>query len=342
MKVLIIKLSALGDIVHAIPAVNALKTKHPEAQIDWLCYKSFAGILRRQTCLNQVIEVPNRKFKTIFKLAKDLKHENYDLVIDMQGLIKTALIARLISPNTRGFKSPREKLANIFYQEKIDTGNVMSNDMHIVDRNLSLACHPESAGRKDLPNFVQDQRDPSASLRMTPQFGHLKQEAKLENKVCLIPATTWSTKLWDPKRWAQLIDQLKAQDPKTQIHILGTIKDLLVIEEIICHTRSPLHIVVNKELKELPEFFAEMKLIIGVDTGPLHIAAATLYGSQAQIIGLYGPSSGARTGPYGFSYISADEISNHIARNKRENDDSMQHITVDTVIASITKQSFVS
>ncbi|MDA1021714.1 MAG: hypothetical protein O2962_09250, partial [Cyanobacteria bacterium] len=121
------------------------------------------------------------------------------------------------------------------------------------------------------------------------------------------------------------------------IYILGTIRDLIVIEEIICQTKSPLHIVVNKSLQELPEFFSEMSTVIGVDTGPLHIAAASLYGSNATIIGLYGPSSGARTGPYGFEHISVDEFTNHQACNKRKDDYSMKLISVDTVIASITK-----
>ena len=334
MKILIIKLSALGDIVHAIPALNALHEKHPEAKIDWLCYKSFAPILRSQSKLNQIIEVPDRKLTSLYSLAKDLCHENYDLVIDMQGLIKTAALARLISQNTRGFKEPREQLASIFYKEKIDAGNTMNNDMHIVERNLTLACHPEEHQRRQDPPGTNETLTPKG-LRMTQPFVPLQQEAKLENKVCLIPSSTWSSKLWAPKRWAALIDQIKDKDPKTQIYLLGTLKDLMVIEKIICLSKAPLHIVVNKELIELPGFFSEMKLVIGVDTGPLHIAAAALYGSEAQVIGLYGPSSGARTGPYGFKAISVDEISDYVARNKRDNDDSMSLIEVSTVIASI-------
>jgi heptosyltransferase I len=313
MKILIIKLSALGDIVHTIPAFNALVVKYPDAQIDWLVYKSFAPILESQKALKQIIKLENKKFSSLLRVSKQLKKQNYDLIIDFQGLIKTALLARLISPNTRGFKQPREKIAALCYKEKIDAGNIMQNDRHIVERNLLLARHPEPEGRQDLP------------------FANLQQKHSPKNKLCIIPSTTWQTKLWQAGRWAQLIDIVKKNKPETQIYILGTIKDLLVIEEIICQTKSPLHIVVNKSLQELPEFFSEMSTVIGVDTGPLHIAAASLYGSKAQVIGLYGPSSGARSGPYGFKYISVDEFTDHQAYNKRKDDDSMKLVSVGQV-----------
>lgn len=312
MKILILKLSALGDIVHTIPALNALQAQYPDAQIDWLVYKSFAPILASQKALNKIIKLENKKLSTLFKTSLELQKENYDLVIDFQGLIKTAILASFISKNTRGFKEPREKLASIFYREKIDAGNIMDNSMHILERNL-LLCHPEPEGCQD------------------PSFANLRQKHLPKNKLCIIPSSTWSTKLWQAGKWAELIDLIKNQNPQIEIYILGTIKDLIVIEEIICRTKSPLHIVVNKSLQELPEFFSEMSTVIGVDTGPLHIAAASLYGSKAQVLGLYGPSSGARSGPYGFEYISVDEFTEHQAYNKRKDDDSMEIITVGQV-----------
>lgn len=319
MRILIIKLSALGDIVHSIPTLNALQAKYPDAKVDWLVYKSFAPILESQSSINKIIELENKKISTLLETQAKLTKENYDLVIDMQGLIKTALLARSISPNTRGFKEPREKIAALCYKEKIDAGNIMKNDIHIVERNLMLARHPEE-------HVVR---------RQDPPFASLQQEAKLENKVCIIPSTTWQTKLWPAKNWAELIDKVKTKNPKLEIYILGTIKDLAVIEEIICQTKSPIHIVTNKKLAELAEFFAEMSIVIGVDTGPLHIAAASLYNSKAKVIGLYGPSSGKRTGPYGFKAISVDEFTDHQAKNKRKNDDSMKLITVKQVLNAI-------
>ncbi|MBT6842435.1 MAG: glycosyltransferase family 9 protein [Candidatus Melainabacteria bacterium] len=310
MKILIIKLSSLGDIVHAIPSLNALKQKYPQATIDWLVYKSFAPIIESQRSINKIIKLENKKISSLFEIKNQLKKENYDLVIDMQGLIKTALIARIISSKTRGFKEPREKIAAIFYKERIDAGNIMDDSMHIVERNLLLAQSP-------IPHSP---------------FNALEQEAKLHKKLCIIPSTTWQTKLWQAEKWAKLIDSIKSSQPELEIYILGTIKELIYIEEIISQTKSPLHIVVNKKLTDLPEFFSAMSTVIGVDTGPLHIAAASLYGSKAQVIGLYGPSSAARTGPYGFQSISATEKPSH----KRKNDSSMNLISVEQVLNIVT------
>lgn len=310
MKILIIKLSSLGDIVHAIPSLNALKQKYPEAQIDWLVYKSFAPILETQRSISKIIILENKKLSSLLATKAKLKKENYDLVIDMQGLIKTAVLARSISAKTRGFKEPREKIAALCYKEKIDAGNIMDDSMHIVERNLLLAQSP-------MP--------PAA-------FNALEQEAKLQNRLCIIPSTTWQTKLWQAEKWAKLIDSIKSSQPELEIYILGTIKELIYIEEIISQTKSPLHIVVNKKLTELPEFFSTMSTVIGVDTGPLHIAAASLYGSKARVIGLYGPSSAARTGPYGFESISATEKPSH----KRKNDSSMNLISVEQVLNIVT------
>jgi len=104
--------------------------------------------------INQIIKLEDRKLSTALTKAQELKQNNYDLVIDFQGLIKTAMLARIISNKTRGFKEPREKIASIFYKEKIDVGNIMDDSMHIVERNLLLARHPEPRGRKDLKSQV--------------------------------------------------------------------------------------------------------------------------------------------------------------------------------------------
>ncbi len=310
MKILIIKLSSLGDVVHAIPAVNALKQIYPGAQIDWLIYRNFSEIIKSQSSINTIHELNDKKLSTLNQTVKKLQKENYDLVIDLQGLMKTALIAKFISANIIGFKQPREKLAACFYKTRVDAGDVMDDSIHVIERNLAIA------------KFL-------AKGPCNVSFGELTK-AKIKNsnkKICLIPCTTWESKHWSAENWIELAEQLKKEDPlKTEIYILGTIKDLIKIETIICKLRVPFHLVVNKTLQELPEFFSEMDIVIGVDTGPLHIAAATLYGSNAQVIGLYGPTSGARTGPYSFEYISAEDITGIKAKHKRKDDMSMQEI----------------
>ena len=322
IKILIIKLSSLGDVVHAIPTVNALAQIYPEAQIDWLIYSKFSGIIKSQSSINIIHKLDNKKLSTIIQAVKNLQKENYDLVVDLQGLIKTAIIARSISNNVIGFKQPREKLAALFYKTKVDAGDVMDSSMHVVERNLAIAS---SLHRN--------------SFTLEINFGELTKTSgtlRTDSKICLIPCTTWDTKHWPAQRWIELMQQLKTKAPKVEVYILGTLGDLPKIEAITSKLRVPFHLVVNKTLEELPEFFSEMDVVIGVDTGPLHIAAAALYGSSAQVIGLYGPTSGARTGPYGFQYISAEELTGIQAQHKRKDDESMSLIRVEDVLKKIS------
>ncbi len=330
MKILIIKLSSLGDIVHAIPAANALAEIYPRAQIDWLIYKNFSEIIKSQTSINVIHELNDKKLSTLTTTIKKLQKENYDLVIDLQGLIKTAVIARFISSNVMGSSHPREKLASCFYRAKVDLGDTMDDSMHVIERNLAIAT-----SLRGLP--IEDRAGRFNSPCLKTSFGELTK-SKIKNankKVCIIPCTTWETKHWPAENWIELIQELKTRDPQTEIYILGTIKDLIKIEAIICQLRVPFHLVVNKSLKELPDFFSDMDIVIGVDTGPLHIAAATLYGSNAQIIGLYGPTSGARTGPYGFEYISTAKITGTKAKHKRKDDETMRKISPRLVLEKI-------
>ncbi len=315
MKVLIIKLSSLGDVIHAIPAVNAVAGIYPQAQIDWLIYKNFSEIIQSQSSITNIHTLNDKKLSTLFAMIKKLRQEKYDLVIDLQGLIKTAFIARSISNNVIGSKQPREKIAAVFYKTKVDIGDVMNDSMHVIERNMLIS------------KSLQGARDKAIS------YGELTK-LKIKNinpKICLIPCTTWESKHWLAKNWADLMQGIKNKNPAAEIYILGTLKDLIKIEEIICQVKVPFHLVVNKTLKELPDFFSEMDIVIGVDTGPLHIAAAALHGSNAQIIGLYGPTSGARTGPYGFQYINAKTEVSH----KRKNDTSMQGINESSVLSAI-------
>ena len=324
---LIIKLSSLGDIVHAIPTVNALASIYPEAQIDWLIYSKFSEIIKSQNSIKTIHELENKKLSTIIQTIKKLRKENYDLVIDLQGLMKTAIIARSISHNVIGFKEPREKLAACFYKTKVDAGDVIDDSMHVIERNLEMA---KFLGNSSLDiNFGEMNQ---SLFKKLPDLAHNADGTfRIGSKICLIPCTTWETKHWPAENWVTLMQELKTRNQQLEIYIIGTLKDLIKIEAIICKVRVPFHLVVNKTLSELPDFFSEMDIVIGVDTGPLHIAAAALYGSNAQVIGLYGPTSGARTGPYGFKYISASKEVTH----KRHDDMSMLEISPGLVLESM-------
>jgi heptosyltransferase-1 len=348
MKILIIKLSALGDIVHTIPALSLIKKNLPNAQIDWVIYEKFSGILKGSKYLNKIHGIKNKSLNEFFKTAKILETENYDLVIDFQGLTKTGFLSLLSGSKKRlGFKQAREFFASYFYNLKSDQGNILDNSNHIIEKNLKLAL----AG---LYNTGLNQ-----GKELEFDFDHLKPPTiflkEKTNKVCLIPSTTWETKFWTKENWVEVLKYVFEKN-KSTVYIIGTESDLIKLSDLISSLQrhgafklfknniplNPqnssnyhLHICTDKKLEELPDFFREMDTIIGVDTGPLHIASASCFikGNLEQdnqnfyfnkevlekkIIGLFGPSSGKRSGPYGFEYLSADELTGLKARQNRK------------------------
>jgi heptosyltransferase-1 len=146
-KIAIVKLSALGDIVHAMVALQFIKVHFPNVQIDWLVEARFADLLRDNPDISNVLTVNLKATKTnkfaIFdeiKIVKKYARENYDLVIDAQGLLKSAITARLLGKNVPGFDkhSIRESLASLFYSQKI----TCAYDENTIDRNAAVLSQP--------------------------------------------------------------------------------------------------------------------------------------------------------------------------------------------------------
>jgi heptosyltransferase I len=332
VKVLIIKLSSIGDIVHTIPSLNLLKTSVPDLKIHWLVYERFSGILESQTSIDEIKVLPNKKFSTYCDTLRKLQAEKYDLVIDYQGLIKTAFLARFSAKKSIGFSSPREKIAANFYTLVCKSVATIDNSKHIIEQNLELTLFV----LKSLFN-----------VKAVPEvdFGKLGfnffADVKYSNqysKVCIIPSTTWESKFWTNKNWIKLITVMREKF-QSEIFLLGSNADSVIINEIASKIEPRPRVVLDKKLSELADFFREMSLIIGVDTGPLHIAAASAYPyqeSKKKIIGIYGPTSAVRTGPYGFQSLSFDEIYGIKASHKRSleaDGASMQKISPEHVLA---------
>lgn len=292
MKILIVKLSSLGDIIHSLPALNAIKACYPNAVIDWLITDGFTQTLEGQP-VNQIHSIPRKSLGALIKKAFALRKENYDIVIDLQGLLKTALASRIAGrKDVYGRQKTREKPACLFYTHLVE----ISNNINIIEQNLKL-----------VEAFLgKDQVEVNFGLRVKSEIN--------PNNICVIPGTTWESKFWPTEHWIELLKKF----PNHKIHLLGTKADLEILEPIHQAIKNS-EIITNKKLRELGDFFGTMQYIIGVDTGPMHIAAAACYGlnTKPHILGIYGPTSGARTGPYGFDYISFDEISQGKASHKR-------------------------
>jgi heptosyltransferase-1 len=285
MKIAIVKLSALGDIIHAMIVLQFIKKNYPESEIDWFVEKRFFGVLENNPHINQIHQVSLKsvnKSKSLFLIWKELrkirKLGKYDLVIDMQGLIKSALIAHKIpSKVTLGFdkNSLRESLAAKFYNEtyKIDYAK------NIIERNLALVSYAIK-----LPVEKEDiyHKNPFLYSSREHLFDYI---SSTKNNILLIPAASYYSKIYPVEQYARLTKQIDANF----LVIWGNEEEKLLADQI--KFLSPNANVMNKlSIDELISLIQQVDLVIGSDTGPTHMAWALKIPS----VTLFGPTPGYR------------------------------------------------
>ena len=340
-KILIIKLSALGDIVHALPALHFLKANVEDLQIDWFSYQGFSALLKEQAALHELITLKDRQLGSVIHAIQELRSKRYDLVIDLQGQIKTATLAKLSGAPVLGSAQPREAAAALLYDHTLDIGVWNASDTHVIENNLKLAEFALKLLKPQVEIKSKQIKYGLVSSESARQLGQAVQEPirRKIQEVCLLPATTWESKFWPNEYWVELALRLY-QKHKANIHIVCTKHDDEMIQPLLAQLKeSCVPVVLHQDFKlnQLPSFFRSMDLILGVDTGPLHIAAASVDPSSTAIVGIYGPSSPQRTGPYGFRTVSAEDLFEHKPTNRRKlsEDASMRTVLPELVLSRL-------
>lgn len=265
MRILLIKTSSLGDVVHNLPVVTDLRRKFPEAQLDWVVEEGFSEIPRLHPGLNRVIPVALRRWRKAllapatwsemrsFRTA--LQAQSYDLVIDTQGLLKSALIARMARGRRCGYDSAsaREALAARFYDASFD----VAKDLHAVERNRRLASLAAGCSASDAVDY---------GIAATPAPNPAGPSA------VLLTATSRDDKLWPDQRWVALGRALHQRGLSCLLPS-GSISERARAERLA--QAIPAAIALPPlSLTELARQLAAARLVIGVDTGLVHLAAA--------------------------------------------------------------------
>jgi len=285
MRIAIVKLSALGDIVHAMIVLQFIKKHYPETVIDWFVDGRFGGILESNPHINQIQQInfkSAKESKSFFLFLKELRKirmlTKYDLVIDMQGLIKSALVARIIpSDITLGFDkdSLREKLATFFYNQvyKNDyAGNVIERNIALVSYALKISIDQEDIYRKQ--PFLYSSRKYTFNA-----ISNKKQN------IALIPGASYPSKCYPVEKFVELTKILDANF----FIIWGNEKEKMMADKI--KTLSDQVFICGKlSLDKLISIISQVNLVIGPDTGPTHMAWALNIPS----ITLFGPTPGYR------------------------------------------------
>lgn len=322
MEVLVVKLSAIGDVVHSLPAAGLLKKRLPQAKITWVVEPLSKDLLLGNPGVDRVVIFEKKKFKSlsasaIKAFARELNQAKYDCAIDFQGLFKSAAICRGSSARRIfGFADARE-MAPLMYTDRINTGDYYSLEKHVVLHNLQLANAAANAmtGKKEelpddltllsqskflLPSIKDESVQKIERLFAEQQKSQALQDAEHAPLVVLIPGTTWITKLWPMPSWAELGRKFVANGYR--IALIGGKNEVdsnknLAQEIRQSHAQAKVTDLTGKTtLVDLLALFSRAKLVVGGDTGPLHLAAAM---NGPAIVGVYGSTPIGRNGPFG-------------------------------------------
>ena len=285
-RILLIKPSSLGDIIHGLPVLKALRNKWPDAKISWVLKDAYVDILNGNPLIDELILLIKSSLTTsIFSFRKKLRHGSFDLAVDMQGLFRSGLIAFLSGAPVRiGFSNARE-LASLFYTHKVDA----PLNLHAVDRNLKLAAA--------LGCEVQGVEFPINFNRETEQeaLGFLQniQLDKGKPLVTFVPGTRWEKKRW-PLNSFSLLGDLLIEKMGAGIIVAGSRQENRLIHEIRSAMKNPSAEAVDFSLTKLTALLSKSDVVVTNDSGPMHIAVAM----RTPVVALFGPTDPARTGPY--------------------------------------------
>jgi lipopolysaccharide heptosyltransferase II len=288
-RLLIIKPSSLGDIVHALPTVAALRRRWPSAKLAWLVKREWAEVLDGNPDLDEVLAV-DLSMKGWPAAIRAVRAGRFDVVVDLQGLLRSAMLGWMSGAPVRiGFANGREG-SPWFYTDHIP---VPAASIHAVDRYLliarALGAEPEKPGPSafPLPHDAGAEAKVDALLAADVQMGTVL--------VALNPSARWPTKRWPAESFAAVGDRLQ-QQVGVRVVVVGGVEDRPVGEAVMRAMRTaPIDLAGKTTMKELIALLRRLRLFITNDSGPMHLAAAV----GTPVIALFGPTDPARTGPYG-------------------------------------------
>jgi heptosyltransferase I len=290
-QILLIKPSSLGDIVHAMPTCAAIRRAYPKARLTWLVKHQWAGFVERIDGVDRVWPVEST-FTGWLSEVPSLRKERFDLVVDLQGLFRSAAIGWLSGSHLLvGFANGREG-SPWFYSRRVPVPQL---EMHAVDRYLLVA---EAVG-------AEKSRDPEFHFHI-PQTDYDEVNRLLSRSgampgiswVVMNVSARWQTKRWPAASFAEVADRLQ-QEGCGEVVMIGGPDERADAAAVIRMMKTPaINLAGNTKVGLLPALLSRASLLITNDSGPMHVAAAV----GTPVVALFGPTSAARTGPYGVGH----------------------------------------
>lgn len=342
-RILIVRLSSMGDIIHALPAAAMLRDAFPHAELGWLIEERWAELLCALSTPRSGVRSPQRPLVTrihavnlktwrrsmlsnytwerIAAGLSDLRAHQYDVALDLQGAARSAILARWSGARTiYGATQPRENLASMWYSRCI-----LSERAHVIEQYADLA--QALVGRsRPLPNAILP-CDPAAEEKIEKRLRTLDSR----EVVILNPGAGWGAKQWPAERYGEVAKALSGQGFSPIINFGPREESLAKIAEAASGGTA---CVLSCSVGELIALMRRARLFIGGDTGPMHLAAAL----HVPVVALFGPTDPARNGPYRTSSIVLRHTSSATSLTHRmEPDPGLLALTTAEIVAAAMK-----
>jgi heptosyltransferase I len=336
-SLLVVRLGAMGDIIHTLPAVAALRSAFPQTRLGWvieqrwlelLCAKDApsCGPPTRSRPLLDFVHVVDTKRWRKYPLSRDTRRQmcgarkeligqRYELAVDFQGAIKSAILSRFAKSNL-GMDRPREAPARMMYKSRVRTHRA-----HVVEQYHSLA---EAVAGKSLPLGVpQFPQDDSANARIARQLENWGGKIIVMN-----PGAGWAAKQWPGDRYGEVARALSQHGYAVLVNFGPGEEELA---KAVRTSSNKTAVPISCSIAELIALMRQAKLFIGGDTGPLHLAAAL----EIPVVAIFGPTDPMRNGPYRTrSLVLRDPASRTSLSHTSTPDHGLLRITTEEVIAA--------
>jgi lipopolysaccharide heptosyltransferase I len=322
MNILIVRLSALGDIVHAIPAAAALRRAYPQARIDWLLDIRHRDIVDLVTAIDHVAIVRRSTPTGWAQVLRELRATRYDVALDFQGLVKSAVLARGSgAKRVAGFSlwHLREKTARPFYTSAED-----AEGGHAILKNLRLL---RTLGIDDMRIEF-----PLAAVE-SPPLAALRQSIGNARFAVINPGAAWPNKRWPPERYGELAATIRNRTGLAPIVLWGPGEEALA-QAVAAASGNAATLSPPTTVRDIVAICRAADLFVAGDTGPLHIAMAV----GTPTVSLFGPTSPVRNGPWSARDLvvsRADQCGCHIDRRCRQAHWCLEDIGVGEVATAV-------
>jgi lipopolysaccharide heptosyltransferase I len=282
-KFLLVRLGSMGDVIHAIPTAAALRARFPGARIDWLVDPRYVALVEMVPGIDSRIAVDTRRPARTFATIRDLRSVGYSAVVDLQGLLKSAVLARAArAERTIGFAPAhlRERTAAPFYTHRVDPRGVT----HVIFKNLALL---EPLGSRDTRvTFPLEIPHSAVSETVNAQFGGAPYAV-------INPGAAWPNKRWPPDRFGALAAGIRGRFGLRSLVLWGPGEQPLA-EEVARASSGAAEAAPATSVTDLFAIARRARVLISGDTGPLHVGGAV----GTPLVALFGPTLAQRNGPW--------------------------------------------